>query len=255
MDNRLPPIPENAIQDGHMYWISEPNSKFCDRVLRPWNGTTDNGRGIVVAAPKCDISNLTIYTGDDDSIAIHNDCRGTNISNVDILTENYAKPGKGICLGSGVAPRLGAKEGFAATLTRCRTRVQYGGVRVKYGIYNLFDCDIWLSALSGIECGDGIMNLIDVRFYLMDKPAGAPYWYHRPSSPNPSLPPTPIRVYGINGDGSVHTQSSRFKTEIFAHNCTLDGQPVTAKQLCKMAGTFYPIADRHFRKEMITVCP
>lgn len=206
-----------ATKNGNLLSIKGKNRVIADAVFYSYPGPGMDGRGLVlIDAPRASLWNLVFHAGNDDSLCIAGDCRGTVAVNGQCLgplgsksliaytNKESNRPG----------PIYGAAEGYAATFIRYRFDA---AVRIKDGVYNFQNCTFVIGALGSVFAPNLRANFIGCDWYAVtEKPPEAGYWYHR--NPDGSLDPCAVRVEGlIDGKQAPGPLNSR----LYFANCRL----------------------------------
>ncbi len=203
--------------NGNLQSVKGPNRVIADAVYYAYPGPGMDGRGLVlIDAPRASLWNLTFHAGNDDSLCLAGDCRGTvamsgqcigpcwSKSLIAYTSKESNRPG----------PIYGAAEGYAGTFIRYRFDA---AVRIKDGVYNFQNCSFVIGALGSVFAPNLRANFIDCDWYAVaEKPPEAGYWYHR--NTDGTLDPCAVRVEGLV-DGKQ--TSGPLNSRLYFANCRL----------------------------------
>jgi hypothetical protein len=225
---------ETAQVDGTMVKIDQPQAILADKAYKGYrNPAAEPGKGqgrcvAILSAPFTKMWNVDFIAGDDDALSIDGDCHGTVIANCAFTPDEWTESKGLICYTNpGGAEKAGpvykADAGYAGQIIGCRLQGSHTAARIADGIWNLFDNEIWISSLAGLDLMGARCNIVGNRFRTMPQPTGAPYWY-------PAQTMIPVRVSG------VAQRTTLIRSSLFFAGNTLDGKPIDGPGLCRRIG-------------------
>lgn len=221
-----------ATETGTITKVETPRQVIADVQYRGYRSPAGgNGQGRCVAllgAPFTQIRNVEFISGDDDALSITGDSHGTIVCGVDFTVADW-RESKALCAytnpnhSNQPGPVYTAADGYAAQFIGCKLQGSGSAARMVGGVWQFIDCDIYVSALAGLDVMDVRLNLIECRFHTIPKPDAWGWWYR-------DIGPCPIRVTALR-DGKQ--SATNLKSSIFTRGCTLDGKPVATADLLR----------------------